>query len=712
MLVSSRSASFTVKLAPRFSSLLVTVALSGSACTEDVSSVGSPWYGAGAGSTGVDSQDTGGAVPGSGGAGGAGSGGASQAPTGGTVEAMGGMSTSDDGTLPATGGAAPTTGGVGGATGGVAPITGGVEQSSGGTPPATGGIAEVAGGSEQATGGSTAGTGGAPPSTGGAGPTTGGQAGEGIVPEPVECQGSFPAVSSEGAAYSIGVENGNSWGDLPHFWSTYGTGHLGLFLREDRGWGETLKAHVVDGVQNLGLTSLRQHGILHDDIGIYREEDGTPVYDFSRFDQVFDFFVEQGLEPIVELGNMPRDLARDPSATVFMYESGTSPPKDFALWQELVRRLVEHSVERYSAEVVNRWYFEVWNEPECCRGKFWTGTLDEYFELYDHTAKAVRSVLPSGRVGGPVASQPGELTGNSQLGVHFLDHVTTDNYLNPGSPGVLDFFAYHSWSFIDGAVNGYFQGIDLLDSYGLSNVPVAITEFGPTYEFNLYDEPQETVQGAAFVAQTYADISRRCAQEGRRFPIAYSWWVLSDIFQEETFREDEPFIGCMGLISRENIRKPAYNVYKFLAQMGDEQLPLSVSGASGVGGMAARDPNGGVQILVYNAQSPGAGPFDGSYYQVAGEQSIAVTVSGLDPEKPYDVTAYRVDETRGNAYATWEQMGRPKMDAMSEADWASLRGAMDSPAEPLGEALCGGTFTHTIGLSSPGVLFIQLTPST
>jgi xylan 1,4-beta-xylosidase len=562
---------------------------------------------------------------------------------------------------------------------------------------------------EPETNGTTGGAAGAVPATGGvhqggSGNSTGGSA----LAE--DCQGNLPSTAVAGADHSVTVDGGSSWGELPHFWNTYGTGHLGLFLREDRGWGETLRAHVVDGVRNLGLNSLRQHGLFHEDIGIYREENGTPVYDFTRSDEVFDFFVEQGIEPIVELGGMPRDLARDPAATVFDWESGISPPRDFALWQELVRRFVEHSVERYGAETVARWYFEVWNEPECCGGKFWSGTLDEYFELYDHSAAAVRAVLPNGRVGGPVASQPIELTQNSAVGELFLQHVTTDNYLTPGTPGVLDFFAYHSWSFVDGAVNGYFQGLDLLDSFGVG-VSIALTEFGPTWQFNLYDEPQETAQGAAFVAQTYADIAQRCAQQGRRFPITYAWWVLSDIFEEETYREDEPFIGCMGLTSRENIRKPAYNAYKFLAQMGNEQIALSVDGLGDVGGMAARDANGGVQILVYNAQNPGLGSFDGVYYEVTDAHEIGLTVSGLNPELPYDLTAYRVDDTHGNAYATWEAQGRPTMSEMSDSDWAALRDTMDSPAEPLGEGLCGATFTQSFSLPSPGVLFVTLSPS-
>jgi xylan 1,4-beta-xylosidase len=390
---------------------------------------------------------------------------------------------------------------------------------------------------------------------------------------------------------------------------------------------------------------------------------------------------------------------------------GISPPKDFTIWQELVFKFTEHMVARYGAETVNKWYFEVWNEPECCRMQFWKGTLDEYFELYDHSVAGIKKALPTAKLGGPVASQPVELTGNSRVGRLFLEHVTTDNYVTPGQPAKVDVFMYHSWSFIEGAVDGYFQGLDLLGEFGLNDVPIAITEFGPTWEFNLMDEPQENENGAAFAAQTYVDITNRCVKENKRFPVTYAWWTLSDIFKESDYREDDPFIGAMGLISRQNIRKPAYNTYKFLAQMGNELVSLTTNGMPGVNGMAARDPSGGVQVIVYNGQNPGNGPADDKYYSVADAQDIAITISGLEADLPYDVSVYRVDATHGNAYAIWRNKGRPSMTAMTDADWTELREAMDSKAEFTGTAQCGDTYTGRFALASPGVLFVKLTPT-
>jgi xylan 1,4-beta-xylosidase len=637
------------------------------------------------------------------------------------------------------------------ANGGSAGVTTGGSAGSGGATGGSAGSGTAGGGAGKATAGSagsgtagSAGTGGSAGNgsvggSGGTGVSGGaggiGAAGVGGTPdiETVECQGAFPTEDVSTAARRV-TAGDSSWGALPHFWTTYGLGRMGLYLSQSelpaafqaqdktshdgKKWSDVLKQHTTDAVANLGLKSVRAHGLFHDDIGIYSEVDGVPTFDFARSDIIFDFLVQNGVAPIIELASMPAALASDPSQTVFDWKMIVSPPKDYDRWQALVQAFVQHSVERYGADVVSSWYFEVWNEPECCRGKFWKGTLSDYFTLYDKAAAGVRAALPNGRMGGPVSSQVVELTENSMAGVQFLDHVR-----DTGSP--LDFFTYHTWDFLNGAVNGYFTALDLLDGRGLTTLPIAVTEFGPTWEFGLTGganepawEPQETNQGAAFVAQTYSDIAQRCAQQGKRFPIAFAWWTLSEVFDEgfedsgDYAAEANPFIGAMGLLTRESIQTPAYNAYKFLAKLGNEQLALAVEGGAGIGGMASRNTStGGVQILLYNGQNPGEGFETDTYYEVAAAQEIGVTVSGLNPEWSYDVTAYRIDDVRGNAFAAWETGGKKTMASMSDGEWQALRTAMESPPEPVGEALCGTSLTKKFSLSSPGVLLLTIEPA-
>ncbi len=142
------------------------------------------------------------------------------------------------------------------------------------------------------------------------------------------------------------------------------------------------------------------------------DANGKPVYDFTITDQTFDEYKKAGVRPMVELGFMPKDLASTvPGITEYqlhyprptMGGAANNPPKDYAMWGELVRKFTEHLVERYGREEVSTWYFEVWNEPDI---RYWHGTPAEYFKLYDYAAAGVRAALPNAMVGGPASTGP------------------------------------------------------------------------------------------------------------------------------------------------------------------------------------------------------------------------------------------------------------------------------------------------------------------
>ena len=75
----------------------------------------------------------------------------------------------------------------------------------------------------------------------------------------------------------------------------------------------------------------------------------------------------------------------------------------FGAWHDLCKALVQHLVERYGLEEIQKWYFEVWNEPNLYRG-FLEGTKSDYFRLYKESVLAVKEVHPSLKVGGPATS--------------------------------------------------------------------------------------------------------------------------------------------------------------------------------------------------------------------------------------------------------------------------------------------------------------------
>ena len=171
---------------------------------------------------------------------------------------------------------------------------------------------------------------------------------------------------------------------------------------------------------------------------------GKPVYNYTIIDQLFDAWHEAGVKPMVELGFMPKDLASGTEPYEELYPktiSGSvqSPPKDYAMWGELVFHFTQHLVQRYGAAEVATWYFEVWNEPDI---SYWHGKPEDYLKLYDYSVAGVRRALPSAKVGGPGSTGPGSQRAISFL-TNFLNHCANDKSAADGKAIPLDFISFH-----------------------------------------------------------------------------------------------------------------------------------------------------------------------------------------------------------------------------------------------------------------------------
>src|SRR5664279_688924 len=186
---------------------------------------------------------------------------------------------------------------------------------------------------------------------------------------------------------------------FPHYWEQmFGSGRAILTLRDS--WRRDLR----EVKQITGLQYVRFHAILHDEVGVYDEDkDGKPIYNFSYVDQIYDGLLAAGIKPFVEISFMPQKLAAKQDVFTFWDKPIVAPPKDYAKWDDLITQLGKHLVERYGIDEVASWYFEVWNEPNI---DFWAGSpkQETYFELYDHTARAVKAANQRLRIGGPATA--------------------------------------------------------------------------------------------------------------------------------------------------------------------------------------------------------------------------------------------------------------------------------------------------------------------
>jgi xylan 1,4-beta-xylosidase len=115
---------------------------------------------------------------------------------------------------------------------------------------------------------------------------------------------------------------------------------------------------------------------------VYTEdENGNAVYDWAMMDSIVDIWVNRGMKPLMEIGFMPKALSTHPDPYRHHWEPGDPygeiytgwayPPTDYEKWADLVYHWVRHSVDRYGADEVAGWWWELGNEPDIA---YWQGT--------------------------------------------------------------------------------------------------------------------------------------------------------------------------------------------------------------------------------------------------------------------------------------------------------------------------------------------------
>ncbi len=343
--------------------------------------------------------------------------------------------------------------------------------------------------------------------------------------------------------------------------------------------------------ETCGFEYMRFHGLLNEEMQVVRAEpSGELVFDWTYVDAVYDFLVrELKIRPIVELGFMPEPLASG-RQTIFWWKGNVTAPKSYDQWGQFIEQLTRHLTDRYGADEVRRWYFEVWNEPNL--DGFWPAGQAEYFQLYEHTAAAIKRVDKAYRVGGPATAGYGWIRETLAY---------CDQHDLP-----IDFIATHGYGAIEGFLDEQGRGQTMLAPSphsvidGLPDVlgairasrwpdlPVFVTEWGPSYS------PRDPVHDSYFCA---AWILHRLRQLPPGVE-AMSYWTFSDQFEEAGI-PDKPFHGGFGMLTMQGLPKPAYFAYRFLNELGETELTCADANV-----WACRNDAGGVQVLLWDYSHP------------------------------------------------------------------------------------------------------------
>lgn len=503
------------------------------------------------------------------------------------------------------------------------------------------------------------------------------------------------AQTVRGPVRVIAIDPSNVKGPLDNFFNLcVGAGRANEGLRAD--W----QRQLLYVRQQAGFRYIRMHGLLSDDMGVYTiDATGRVRYNWQYIDELFDFFERAGIIPFVEFGFMPNALASG-THTIFWWKGNVTPPNSYEKWADLIRALVQHWTERYGHTTLKKWYFEVWNEPNLKDG-FWTGDQAEYFKLYDFTARAVKSVSPAYRTGGPATA------GNAWISEFIafckanqtpLDFISTHTY--GVDQGFLDEKGNSGTvlSKREDAVNGDVWRVrEQIRESGMPQLELHYTEWSASYT------PSDPIHDSYHEAAYILEKLRKSAGAAQ----SMSYWTFTDIFEEAGPRYSA-FHGGFGLLNYQDIVKPAFYAYKYLHLLGNKELNNQDSQS-----WVCKKENGDIQVLAWDFTRtlPDGKINNQQYYnQVLPSRNkgrILLQYTKLKPGK-YRMTVNKTGYRQNDPYTNYLQMGSP--DQLSRTQVAELKKQSDDA--PVSDQIITvpgtGSYAISLPLRENDVVFIQL----
>ncbi len=223
------------------------------------------------------------------------------------------------------------------------------------------------------------------------------------------------------------------------------------------------------------------------------DENDPASYDFAFTDELIKGLVSYGVTPYFRLG-----VTIENQCQIKAYR--IHPPKDFAKWARICEHVIRHYNEGWADGFhFHIQYWEIWNEPENRDdpklNQMWTGTAEQYYELYSVTAKHLKACFGEkikiggyaacgfyGIFGDPekyglsVSKREGKRYNSSKEEYRINFFLGFLKYIRAhGAP--IDFFSWHTYGTVD-VVTVEADFIEqTLDEYGYGHIETHLNEW-------------------------------------------------------------------------------------------------------------------------------------------------------------------------------------------------------------------------------------------
>ena len=441
---------------------------------------------------------------------------------------------------------------------------------------------------------------------------------------------------------------------------------------------DLLFAQVQDMVRraqrDIGFQYIKFGGVFSDEMRVYSQDpSGAPVYSFAYVDKLFDFLRSAGLRPLIQLGFMPRQLAKDPGRRLF--NDIVSEPRSLEAWAGLVRATVRHLLDRYGPEEVRRWLFTVWQQPDTPSSMYGFSSDSAFYAFYQATWQAVKGCDGALRFGTPPT--------------FYIARMDYTNWYRPFlawcrehgcPPDFLDFNFYDTSLSDRGSgqeLFGFVRSMTLgEDPNGLANFVTQVVSEAhrerasslPIYlsEWNTSPSQQDLLNDTCFKS---CYIVKSILENYDRLD-SFGYWSLTDWMGEAPLPK-ELFFGGLGLFTVGGIPKAGYYAFTLLRRLGGTLI------GRGEGWFATRQGESW-QVLLYNyrhfshlyAQGERFDmTFTDRYTPFSPEQSLDVHLTLTDMDNgEYVVRETVINRLHGSAFDQWVAMGALEPDRPEEYD--------------------------------------------
>jgi xylan 1,4-beta-xylosidase len=375
--------------------------------------------------------------------------------------------------------------------------------------------------------------------------------------------------------------------------------------------------------------------------------------------------------------------------------------------------------DRYGADEVKSWLWEVWNEPDI---DYWKGTREEFFKLYDHAAAGILKAVPEAAVGGPDTTGAAGKNAAEFLRA-FLEHCSRGTNQATGKVGApLSFISWHPkgspvWKGdhvqmrLGRELLSVQKGLEVVAEFPeWKNLPVILGEWDPegcaacsakSHPENAY---RNTSLYAAYTAEALKDTLTLAQTSGVNLKGVVTW-----AFEFE----DQPYFEGFRELATNGVDKPVLNTFRILGMLGGERVKLASTGAAaeealarpgesvveGVDGIATLGERE-LHVMVWNYREEDV---SGTARQVRVEiLRLPAAARNAKAEE------FRVDGQNSNSYATWQKMGSPQNPTTAEYAKLEAAGRLMKVGTPKLTLTAAGGYAVTLELPQQSVSLVRL----